>query len=76
MPGPTRGCRAWDPVPGNDELTRNPHAPFGFRRRAGICGVAAPRQWRWHCLRRGAWQLPARRAERDPCYDSDRLQGG
>src|SRR6185295_18691173 len=28
----------------NDELARNPHAPFGFRRRAGICGVAAPRQ--------------------------------
>jgi hypothetical protein len=22
---------------------RNPHAPCGFRRRAGICGVAAPR---------------------------------
>src|SRR6185436_15635517 len=28
----------------NDELARNPHAPCGFRRRAGICGVAAPRQ--------------------------------
>src|SRR5687768_2515083 len=28
---------------------------------------------RWHCLRRGALQLPARRAERDLCYDSDRL---
>src|SRR5438477_12198953 len=28
----------------NDELARNPHAPFGFRRRAGICGVAASRQ--------------------------------
>src|SRR5262245_7031735 len=28
----------------NDELARNPHAPFGFRRRAGICGVAAPQQ--------------------------------
>ena len=26
-----------------------------------------------HCLRRGAWQLPARRSERDPYYDSDRL---
>ncbi|HLG53919.1 MAG TPA: hypothetical protein VI485_01225 [Vicinamibacterales bacterium] len=26
----------------NDELARNPHAPGGFRRRAGICGVAAP----------------------------------
>jgi two-component system, cell cycle response regulator len=26
-----------------------------------------------HCLRRGAWQLPARRAERGPCYYSDRL---
>jgi hypothetical protein len=39
MPGPTRGCRAWDPVPeassttSNDKLTRNPHAPCGFRRR-------------------------------------------
>jgi hypothetical protein len=63
MPGPTRGCRAWGPVPeassttSNDELARNPHAPVGFRRRAGICGagpharqprvgpgVAAPRQ--------------------------------
>ena len=28
----------------NEETARNPHAPFGFRRRAGICGVAAPRQ--------------------------------
>ena len=28
----------------NEEIARNPHAPFGFRRRAGICGVAAPRQ--------------------------------
>src|SRR5205809_6858377 len=28
----------------NDELARNPHAPFGFRRRADICGVATPRQ--------------------------------
>ena len=26
-----------------------------------------------HCLRRGAWHLPARRSERGPCYDSDRL---
>src|SRR5437016_13693117 len=25
------------------------------------------------CLRRGALHLPARRSERDPCYDSDRL---
>src|SRR5687767_5815699 len=31
---------------------------------------------RWHCLRRGALHLPARRAERDLCYDSDRLLGG
>jgi hypothetical protein len=23
----------------NDELARNPHAPSGFRRRAGICGA-------------------------------------
>src|SRR5215211_6450463 len=28
----------------NDEFARNPRAPSGFRRRAGICGVAAPRQ--------------------------------
>ena len=26
-----------------------------------------------HCLRHGALQLPARRSERGPCYDSDRL---
>ncbi len=26
-----------------------------------------------HCRRRGAWHLPARRAERDLRYDSDRL---
>jgi hypothetical protein len=28
----------------NDELTRNPLAPSGFRRRADICGVATPGQ--------------------------------
>ena len=27
------------------------------------------------CRRRGAWHLPARRSERDPCYYSDRLLG-
>ena len=25
------------------------------------------------CRRRGAWHLPARRSERDPCHYSDRL---
>ena len=29
-----------------------------------------------HCLRRGALHLPARRSERDPRYDSDRLLAG
>ena len=38
-----RRCGA-SATPSNDELARNPHAPSGFRRRAGICGVAAPRQ--------------------------------
>src|SRR5687767_1062880 len=27
------------------------------------------------CRRRGAWHLPARRSERDPCHYSDRLLG-
>ena len=59
-------------TPSNDEIARNPHAPSGFRRRAGICGVA-PRSDIPDILARRAWQLPARRAERGPCYDSDRL---
>src|SRR5580698_9895962 len=37
-------CRGASVTTSNAELARNPHAPGGFRRRTGICGVAAPRQ--------------------------------
>src|SRR3989338_6113833 len=37
-------CPCASATTSNAELTRNPHAPCGFRRRTGICGVAAPRQ--------------------------------
>src|SRR5690349_13031056 len=60
------------PTTSNDEIARNPHAPSGFRRRAGICRVA-PRSDIPDILARRALQLAARRAERGPCYDSDRL---
>jgi hypothetical protein len=60
------------PTPSNDELVRNPHAPVGVRRRADICGVV-PRSDIPDILARHALQLPARRAERDACYYSDRL---
>src|SRR3954470_6051245 len=37
-----RRCQGASPTTRNDEIARNPHAPYGFRRRAGIGGVAAP----------------------------------
>src|SRR4051812_3252284 len=37
-----RRCRGASPTTRNDEIARNPHAPSGFRRRAGMDGVAAP----------------------------------
>ena len=53
-------CRPPGPLP----------QPEGARRRAGICGVAAPRRWRRasdapHRLRRGALHLPARRSRQN-----------
>ena len=57
----------------NAEIARNPHAPFGFRRRGGICVVGAPRRWTRHRLRRAAWHLPPRRSERGRLQFSDRL---
>ena len=60
------------PTTSNEEVARNPHAPFGFRRRAGICCVT-PSSDIPDILGRRALHLPARRSERDPCYYSDRL---
>ena len=58
----------------NADIARNPHAPFGFRRRGGIRVVGAPRRWTRHRLRRAAWHLPPRRSERGRLQFSDRLQ--
>ena len=57
-----------------EERRTRPQPPCasGFRRRWHLAALPlldnVP-----HCLRRGALHLPARRSERDPCYDSDRL---
>jgi hypothetical protein len=40
-----RRCRCTSSTTSNAEIARNPHAPFGFRRRGGICGVGAPRRY-------------------------------
>jgi hypothetical protein len=39
-----RRCRGTSLTTSNAEIARNPHAPYGFRRRGGICGVGAPRR--------------------------------
>jgi len=39
-----RRCRCTSLTTSNAEIARNPHAPFGFRRHGGICGVGAPRR--------------------------------
>ena len=37
-------CRSTSLTTSNAEIARNPRAPFGFRRREGICCVGAPRR--------------------------------
>jgi hypothetical protein len=49
LAGPAQGarrrrCPCTSLTTSNAEIARNPHAPFGFRRRWGICGVGAPRR--------------------------------
>ena len=39
-----RRCQRTSLTTSNAEIARNPHAPFGFRRHGGICGVGAPRR--------------------------------
>ena len=39
-----RRCRCTSLTTSNDVCARDPHAPSGFRRRAGICVVAGPRR--------------------------------
>ena len=37
-------CRCTLLTTSNAEIARSTHAPFGFRRHGGICGVGAPRR--------------------------------
>ena len=39
-----RRCQCTSLTTSNAEIARNTHAPFGFRRHGGICGVGAPRR--------------------------------
>ena len=62
---------------GDDEQRRTrPQPPCALRVPAAPASAALPLLDNVpHCLRRGALHLPARRSERGPCYDSDRLLG-
>ena len=40
-----RRCRCTSSTTSNKDITRNPHAPEGFRRHGAICFVAAPRRY-------------------------------
>jgi hypothetical protein len=62
------GCRCASLKTSNAKMTRNTHAPFGFRRHGGICSIsvlALLDDVRRHRLRRAAWHLPPWRSERN-----------
>ena len=55
-----RRCRCTSLTTSNAEIARNPHAPFGFRRRGASAALALLDDVHRHRLRRAALHLPPR----------------